>query len=336
VSGGHGHRRAPSRPGEGSTKTQGTTGAQQAKAPEASHEPAPRSVIGHPRVGQIGSLAGTLPETLGTLRGYVGQIVRGFVDDGLLTYASSIAFQVLFAIIPFGCFVLALLGFLHLSVVWQSHVAPDLAQHLSPAVYVVVNQAATNVLSHRQLFWLTVGLAIAVWEISGAVRAVMSAMEVVYGQGRGRSIMRGITVSLALSPPVGLCLLTALLLMRFGFVLYDGDSTPLVILLTAVRWVAAAALICAAVGALVHWAPVTRRSLPWVSVGTCAVVVMWLATTALYGFYLTNFASYGSVFSGLAAVIILMSYLYISAVVFLAGTLLDTLVRRDVTAAVTV
>jgi len=312
------------------------TGAQGPKAPEASLAPTQRAAIAHPRVGQIGSLANTLPEALGTLPGYLGQIVRGFVDDGLLTYASSIAFQVLFAIIPFGCFVLALLGFLHLSDVWHGHVAPDLAGHVSPAVYAVVNQAATNVLSHRQLFWLTVGLAIAVWEISGAVRAVMSALEVVYGDERGRSITRGIMVSLALSPLVGLCLLGALLLMRFGFVIYSGDSTPLVILLTAVRWVAAAALICAAVGALVHWAPVTRRPLPWVSVGTCAVVVMWLATTALYGFYLTDFASYGSVFSGLAAVIILMSYLYISAVVFLAGTLLDTLVRRDVSAAVSV
>ncbi len=315
------------------------TGAQVTKAPDGgSPAPAPgpshRPANAHPRVGQIGALASTIPEALGTLRGYVGQIVRGFEDDGLLTYASSIAFQVLFAIIPFGCFVLALLGFMHLSDVWQDHVAPDLARHVSPAVYTVVNQAATNVLSHRQVFWLTVGLAIALWEISGAVRAVMSALAVVYGDGRGRSIMRGIAVSLALSPLVGLCLLGAVLLMRFGFVIYSGDSTPLVILLTLVRWGTAAALICVAVGALVHWAPVTRRPLPWVSVGTCAIVVMWLATTALYGFYLTDFASYGSVFSGLAAVIILMSYLYISAVVFLAGTLLDRLVRRDVTAAV--
>ncbi len=127
------------------------TGAQVTKAPEGSPAPAPRpshrTANAHPRVGQIGSLASTIPEALATLRGYVGQIVRGFVDDGLLTYASSIAFQVLFAIIPFGCFVLALLGFMHLSAVWHDHVAPDLAHHVSPAVYAVVNQAATNVLS---------------------------------------------------------------------------------------------------------------------------------------------------------------------------------------------
>jgi membrane protein len=257
-------------------------------------------------------------------------VVQGFIEHDLLTYASSIAFRVMFALIPFGCFGLALLGFLHLSDVWHSHAAPDLEHHVSPAVYAVVNQVAINVLSHQQLFWLTAGLAIALWSISGAVRAVMSAFDVIYGGGRGRPIPQGIAVSLAISPVVSLLLICALFLIRFGSIIYRGDPTALVVVLGTLRWAVAAGLISAAVGTLVHFAPAQKRPLPWVSVGTVGVMVLWLAATALYGLYLTDLASYGSVFAGLAAVIILMSYLYISAVVFLAGAMVDTLLRRRV------
>jgi membrane protein len=281
--------------------------------------------IGRPNFSRLRGAIGS-PKAAG--RACATGVVQGFIEHDLLTYASSIAFRVLFALTPFGCFGLALLGFLNLSDVWHDHAAPDLQHHVSPAVYAVVNQVATRVLSHQQVFWLTAGLAIALWAISGAVRAVMSAFDVIYGGGRGRPIPKGIAVSLAISPVLSLLLISALFLIRFGSIIYRHDPTVLVVLLGTLRWAAAAGLISAAVGILVHFAPAQKRPLPWVSVGTVGVMVLWLAATALYFVYLTDLASYGSVFAGLASVIVLMTYLYISAVVFLAGAMVDTLLRR--------
>ena len=46
-----------------------------------------------------------------------------------------------------------------------------------------------------------------------------------------------------------------------------------------------------------------------------------------FGFYLRDIADYNSIFGGLATVVVLIAYLYASAVVFLGGVQVDALVR---------
>ncbi len=49
--------------------------------------------------------------------------------------------------------------------------------------------------------------------------------------------------------------------------------------------------------------------------------------SAGFGLYLSQLATYGSIYGALASVVILMGYLYASTVVFLGGIQLDALVR---------
>lgn len=260
----------------------------------------------------------------------VWQVIVEFDRRGLLTYASSIAFRILFAIIPFVCFALAVLGFLHLQSVWQNDVAPTVRSHVSQSVYAVIDQTVRQVLNHQQLFWLTGGLAIAWWEVSGAVRAVMSAFEVIYvGAGPKRSLISRTLASLWLSAVVGVCWLGAFAALNFLPLLGHGEAWWVAMAVGIGRWVIAVALLCVAVGSLVRYAPERPRPLPWVSVGTGAAVVLWLLASLGYWVYLTRAASYGSIFGNLASVMVLMSFLYLSAVVFLAGALLDAILRRE-------
>src|SRR4051812_41521591 len=60
-----------------------------------------------------------------TLREAVREVARGYRAHDLLVFASSIAFHVLFAIIPLVLFGLGLLGGLGLGEQWTSEWAPD-------------------------------------------------------------------------------------------------------------------------------------------------------------------------------------------------------------------
>src|SRR3954462_12189486 len=104
------------------------------------------------------------------------EILRGFEENDLLTYASAISFQVFFALIPLALLVLGILGAFGLTDVWSSDVAPKLRDTASPAAYKVVDQTVRHVLDHKQLFWATIGALIAVWEVSGATRATMQVL----------------------------------------------------------------------------------------------------------------------------------------------------------------
>jgi len=58
------------------------------------------------------------------------------------------------------------------------------------------------------------------------------------------------------------------------------------------------------------------------------VVLGWILATLAYGFYATTIAGYGTVFGSLASIVVLITYAYILAVVFLAGVSADDALRR--------
>ncbi|HEX4110318.1 MAG TPA: YihY/virulence factor BrkB family protein [Solirubrobacteraceae bacterium] len=258
------------------------------------------------------------------------ELQAGFKRNDLLTYSSAISFQILTAIIPFLLFVLAVAGLVHLQGVWQNHLEPQIRSHVSTAVFQVISTAVTNVFASRRVFWVTFGGALALWQVSGAVRAVMGALAGIYGATSERSFLRRYLVSFTLSIVVGACLIGAtvcVLLAPFIEMKHPGALWEVFAFL--VRWVPTLGLLLLSVGLLVRYAPAREQPLPWVSFGAGIVVSSWIVVSLGFYVYLTDVASYSSVFGSLASVIVLMGYLYMSTTAFLFGTQLDAIVRTQ-------
>jgi membrane protein len=261
-------------------------------------------------------------------------LLSGFKQNDLLTYSSAISFQILTAIIPFALFVLAVAGLLDLNSVWRDHLEPEIQANVSPAVFTVISNAVNKVFAGSQWLWATVGGGLALWQVSGAVRAVMGALGRIYGAPTERPFLKRYTVSFALSIEVGACFILAtlsLLLAPFVSVAHPGVAWE--VFAFAVRWALAAGLLLLAVGLLVRHAPATDQPLPRVSLGAGIVTGLWVVVSVVFYFYLTAVASYDSAFGSLAAVIVVMAYLYISTTVFLFGAQLDAIIRAQATGA---
>ena len=144
-----------------------------------------------------------------TLGEAVRGVLRGYEAHEVLTFASAIAFQVLFAMIPLALFGLGVLGSLGLQDQWTRDWGPQVRGSMSPAAFQVVDDTVRRVLGERQLFWTTAGAVIAVWKISAATRAIMDVFDRIYGARRGRSFAERMRVSLLLGIAVGVLLLAA-------------------------------------------------------------------------------------------------------------------------------
>lgn len=259
-------------------------------------------------------------------------LLDGFKQHDLLTYSSAISFQILTAIIPFLLFVLGVAGLLHLNSVWREHVEPQIHADVSRAVFAVIASAVNNVFAGRQLLWATVGGGLALWQVSGAVRAVMGALAHIYGAPAERSFLRRYVISFALSIEVGGCFILAVLCLSFApFLSVVHPSAAWNVFAFIVRWTLVMALLLLAVALLVRHAPAAPQTLPWVSLGATIVIASWLIVSLVFYLYLTKIASYQSVFGSLAAVIVAMAYLYISTTVFLFGAQLDAIIRAQAT-----
>jgi len=254
----------------------------------------------------------------------LAEIAEGFHRHELLVRASGIAFRLLFTLIPFVLFVLALAGALSLDSLWTQDLAPNIAPKVSPQVYDILDSTVRKVLGGRQLFWVTAGFALTLWEASAAVRAVMQALDAIYGSRKRRPLVERLLTSAWLALATGACVIGAAAALRFGPHLVGGIAGALA------RYLVAAALLWLAVGLLVRFADAAPQPLRWVSFGSALVVVGWLITWSAYGFYVTSVADLGSAFGAFAVVIVLVTFLQLSATVLLTGTLLDALVREDV------
>ncbi len=262
----------------------------------------------------------------------VRALLDGFKQHDLLTYASAISFQILTAIIPFLLFALAVAGLLHLNNVWTDHLEPQIRANVSSAVFAVIENAVDNVFASRRVLWATLGGALALWQVSGAIRAVMGALARIYGSGGERSFARRYSISFVLSIEVGGCFtLAALCLWLAPFFSVAHPGVAWNVFAFTVRWALVVALLLLIVGLLVRHAPGTSQTLPWVSLGAAIVISSWMLVSLIFYLYLTKFASYQSVFGNLAAIIVAMAYLYLSTTVFLFGTQLDAIIRAQAT-----
>lgn len=256
-------------------------------------------------------------------------LLEGFSRNDLLTYASAISFQILTAIIPFLLFVLAAAGLLNLGYVWEDHLAPEIQAQVSREVFTVLSDAVDQVFDGNQVAWVTFGGALALWQVSGAVRAVMGAFDGIYG-AQERAFVRRYAVSFALSIAVGACFILAALCLFFAPFFDTSDLGAGWGVVTFIgRWTLGIACLALAVGLLVHVAPAVPQPLPWVSLGTAIVIVTWVVVSLAFYVYLTAIAAYDSVFGSLASIIVLMGYLYLSTVVFLFGAQLDAIIRTN-------
>jgi membrane protein len=249
-------------------------------------------------------------------RALIKRVWDGFADNDLLTFASTIAFQIIKALVPLLLFCFGLLGALGLDDVYQQDVVPDLRSNVSPAVFEVIDSTVHKVLTTQQTFWLTLGLVLTVWEMSGAVRAIMDVLDRIYCNDRERSKRERYTVSILVAMGGGALLLFAVAIHQVVPALTDSPIGFL-------RWPIVAIVLYAAVVVLVHFAPSEKR--PWkaVSVGSGLVVLAWLGTSAVFGLYVTKIAEYGTIFGNLATVWILFQYLYFAACAFLTGAMVD-------------
>ena len=259
---------------------------------------------------------------------------KGLADKQMMTHASAISYQLLFALVALALAGLAVLNLVGLGDnFWQDGIRPVVREHLSPDVFKLVDGTVREIEGPKEHLWLTVGLAIAVWKLSAAARVTNDALDEIY-ELRNRTRLKGLrrfTRSLTLGVAAGACLLTAAAIVIVGGVTL-GHLLPGA-LSFVLRWGAALILMLLAAALIVRYGPSERQPAGWVSVGTVLVVLAWGLTSVVFGIYAAYIANWKTLFGGFTVAIAILLYLYVSSVAFLVGAQLDLEVRKAAAAA---
>jgi membrane protein len=176
---------------------------------------------------------------------------------------------------------------------------------------------------------LTFGLVAAVWSASVGISAIQDALNVVYKVQDTRSFLRariyaiGLTVILTVIVTLILC---ALLGGDFvAAIAYRWTYNHLLIVAAAflgrlIGWIVATALLTLAFAVIYYWSPdVKVRCWHWLTPGGTIGALGWVLASLGLRIYLHYFDSYSITYGSLGAVIILLTWFYISGFMLLFG-----------------
>ena len=258
------------------------------------------------------------------------KIVRLWVDlfdqHKLLTYASAIALRMFIAAVACTLFALGILGAFHQEQLWKRTIAPEIKLKVLPHVFDGIDQTVHRVFSSSTAGLLALAAALAIWEVSGIIRAGIGALDQIYETTDSRPFWIRFPLSWGLAVLVLAAMLGAIAIVWAGHV--SGSwSIPIPILI--LRWPAAAALVAVAFELIVRWGPAEHRRARWASLGSGLVVVGWIGQTLIFGAYVRGVANFRTSVGSLEVFIFLATYFYIAAIILLVAMELDELVRAD-------
>jgi membrane protein len=264
------------------------------------------------------------------LKKLAGEVSAAMDRHGVLTDATAIAFRMLFALAFLTLTGLAFAGAVHLEGIWRHQLGPNVARMVSPNFYRELDHSVDQVLTARRWWWLSIGLVLTLWQVSSGVRALMTALDSIYEVKDRRPFWArmGISVALAALIVVALFLIAGALLLSAS-----QTSTPAILRVgeTIARFAFSAVILLFLVTALLQFTTPAHVRIKWVTLGSSITIIIWLATSWVFGWYIANFAyrGYQQAFGVLSLLIVVMTYLYVAAVAFLIGAELDALLLTE-------
>ncbi|MGA0607061.1 YihY/virulence factor BrkB family protein [Phenylobacterium sp. VNQ135] len=268
-------------------------------------------------------------------KGWRDILVRSFKefgDDQAPLVAAGVTFYTVLAIFPaLGAFA-ALYGLFADVAQAQRHLAV-LSVILPPEVLRMVGEQLVRLSAGSEgglSLAFAGGLLLSIWSANGAMKAMITAMNIAYDEKEKRGFVRKTLTSLAFTVGFLLFALAAIAVLAAPAAIepFAGAGTAALF-----RWISYPLLLVAmAVGLalLYRFGPSRDRvRWRWITPGSAAAIVLWVVASAAFSIYVANFAHYEKTYGSLGAVIGFLMWLYVSAQVVLLGAELNSEIEHQ-------
>ena len=181
-----------------------------------------------------------------------------------------------------------------------------------------------------------VGFVLAFWSMTGAMTSYMTAVNLAYDREDRRNFVKKRSTALAMVVCVGIAFLLIAVLLIFGPPIEKtiGDTLGIQSVLTYVWWAAQWPILIAgllAAFATLLWLGPDVEHPRWrfLTVGSAIAVAVWLIASGAFAVYTSKFGSYNKTWGSLAAVIIMLTWLWLTSLALLFGAEFNAEARAE-------
>jgi membrane protein len=255
-------------------------------------------------------------------------------ENRLLAVAAGVAFYALLAIFPALTALVSLYGLFAKAATLSDHLS-FAAGVLPGGSYDIIATEITRLGARsdgKLSLTFLAGLAIALWSANAGLKAVIDALNIIYEEDEKRSFVRLNLLSLGLTFGTIVFLLVAVgavvvFPLAMNWIGYGGLTERVVAIF---RWPALLVVVVLGLELLYRVGPSRRKAKwRWLTPGSVFAAFAWLAGSALFSWYLANFADYSATYGALGAAIGLMMWLWLSAIVVLVGAELNAEIEHQ-------
>lgn len=260
---------------------------------------------------------------------------QGVNDKNLFLIAGGVTYSVVLAVFPALLALVSLYGLLfdrsqvERQINAMSGVLPESARGLIATELHQIVGASGGALG----FGAILGVLFALWTASRGMSGMMSALDIAYGETETRSFVRFnavalvMTLALLAGGMLAIVLVAGIPVMVATFGNGAGGVFKWVMLI--VEWPILMVVVMTLLALLYRFAP--DRDPPkwrWVTPGAIVGTGLWIIGSIGFSAYVANFANYNATYGSLGAVVVLLTWLYLSAFVVLLGAQINAEIER--------
>jgi membrane protein len=272
------------------------------------------------------------------LFGAAKRAAKSMLDDNMLMIASALAYSTFFAIpsvllVAVGLFTLV--------------AGPSTISQLMSHFSTVMPEQATSLLgsSLRNLdahpasgvVMTVVGFVLALWSTTGAMNAYMTAINITYEREDRRSFLRKRIVAVEMVAAMGCAFALVAVLLMFGpqveklIASHLGRAgLVLVWLWWVLQWPVLLGALLAAFATLFYLGPdLEQRRWRFLTPGSLVAAVLWIVFSGLFAAYTAMFGSYNKTWGTLSAVIVTLTWLWLTGMALLLGAEINAEAERS-------
>jgi membrane protein len=182
-------------------------------------------------------------------------------------------------------------------------------------------------------FGLLLAFLVALYGGTNGAGAIITALNIAYEEKEKRSLARFYLIAIVMTLAAVLLALAALvavaILISFEEIA-PMASGPLLLLGRVVAYGLLLLIAAALAATLYRFGPSREKARwKWITPGSTFTATLWLTLTVLFGVYVTTVTDYSATYGSLGATVGLLTWMYLSAYVFLVGAELNSEIEHQ-------
>jgi membrane protein len=270
-------------------------------------------------------------------RGWIDILLRAWKNSSeknLSLVAGGVAYYLLLALFPALAALVSIYGLVAnpADVAKHIHSLSSMLPSSTVALIGVELHQLVSASSRSLGLGAAIGIVIALWSGLHGMTGLMSALNIAYGQPERRGFIKFNTTALLLTAVVTVGgLITLTLIAALPLVLHGaGLHGPKRLIGVTVEWPLLIVFTMGMVALIYRYGPDRDKPLwKWASPGVITATVLWIVGSSLFSYYVYRFSSYNKTYGALGALLVLLTWLWLSAFVVLFGAEINAEAERQ-------